>query len=100
MIRPGSTSKLFTWTAVMQLVEQGKIDLDRDVNDYLDFRVSPTSAKRITMRDLMNDPMTTPYTAEILAPSLKDADALGEGVGSAAAGAYSSQPDCSPRRVL
>ena len=25
-IRPGSTSKLFTWTAVMQLVEQGKLD--------------------------------------------------------------------------
>jgi CubicO group peptidase (beta-lactamase class C family) len=54
MIRPGSTSKLFTWTAVMQLVEQGKIDLDRDINDYLDFRVSPASAKRLTMRDLMN----------------------------------------------
>ena len=54
MIRPGSTSKLFTWTALMQLVEQGKIDLDRDVNDYLDFRVSPASAKPITLRDLMN----------------------------------------------
>jgi CubicO group peptidase (beta-lactamase class C family) len=54
MVRPGSTSKLFTWTAVMQLVEQGKIDLDRDVNDYLDFRVAPASAKPITLRDLMN----------------------------------------------
>ena len=54
MIRPGSTSKLFTWTAVMQQVEQGKIDLDRDVNDYLDFRVSRASAKPITLRDLMN----------------------------------------------
>jgi CubicO group peptidase (beta-lactamase class C family) len=54
MIRVGSTSKLFTWTAVMQLVEEGKIDLDRDINDYLDFRVSPQSAKPITMRDLMN----------------------------------------------
>jgi CubicO group peptidase (beta-lactamase class C family) len=54
MIRPGSTSKLFTWTAVMQLVAQGKIDLDRDINDYLDFRVAAASAKPITMRDLMN----------------------------------------------
>jgi CubicO group peptidase (beta-lactamase class C family) len=54
MIRVGSTSKLFTWTAVMQLVEEGKIDLGRDINDYLDFRVSPRSAKPITMRDLMN----------------------------------------------
>jgi len=33
LFRPGSISKLFTATAVMQLVEQGKLDLDRDVND-------------------------------------------------------------------
>ena len=33
LFRPGSTSKLFTWTAVMQQVEQGKLDLDKDVND-------------------------------------------------------------------
>src|SRR5690242_19418057 len=32
MFRPGSVSKLFTWTAVMQLVEQGKLNLDTDVN--------------------------------------------------------------------
>jgi CubicO group peptidase (beta-lactamase class C family) len=54
MVRPGSTSKLFTWTAVMQLVEQGKIDLDRNVDDYLDFKVSPRSGAPITLRDLMN----------------------------------------------
>jgi CubicO group peptidase (beta-lactamase class C family) len=36
MFRPGSVSKLFTWTAVMQLVEQGKLNLDHDVNEYLD----------------------------------------------------------------
>ena len=39
LFRPGSVSKLFTWTAVMQLVEQGKIDLDEDVNAYLDFKI-------------------------------------------------------------
>lgn len=39
MIRPGSTSKLFTWTAVMQLVQQGKLDLVRNGNDYLDFKI-------------------------------------------------------------
>jgi CubicO group peptidase (beta-lactamase class C family) len=39
MFRPGSISKLFIWTAVMQLVEQGKIDLDQDINKYLDFHV-------------------------------------------------------------
>ncbi len=35
----GSSSKLFTGTAVMQLVEQGKIDLTADVNEYLPFKV-------------------------------------------------------------
>jgi CubicO group peptidase (beta-lactamase class C family) len=30
LFRLGSASKLFTWTDVMQLVEQGKLDLDRD----------------------------------------------------------------------
>ena len=54
LIRPGSTSKLFTWTAVMQLVEQRKIDLDRNVDDYLDFKVSPAYGRPITVRDLMN----------------------------------------------
>jgi CubicO group peptidase (beta-lactamase class C family) len=32
----GSTGKLVTWTAVMQGVEDGRLALDRDVNDYLD----------------------------------------------------------------
>ncbi|MBL8266654.1 serine hydrolase, partial [Steroidobacter sp.] len=39
LFRPGSISKLFTWTAVMQQVEQGKLDLDADVNQYLDFKI-------------------------------------------------------------
>ncbi len=54
LVRPGSTSKPFTWTAVMQLVQQGKIDLDRNVNDYLDFKIEEAYGKPITMRDLMN----------------------------------------------
>jgi CubicO group peptidase (beta-lactamase class C family) len=54
MVRIGSTSKLFTWTAVMQLVEQGKLDLDRDVNDYLDFTIPHDFGKPVTLRDLMN----------------------------------------------
>src|SRR5580700_6123937 len=53
MFRAGSISKLFTWTAVMQLVEQGKIDLDADVNQYLDFKIPPYQGKPITMRNLM-----------------------------------------------
>ena len=53
LFRPGSVSKLFTWTSVMQLVEQGKLDLDRDVNDYIDFRIPPTYPKPITLRNLL-----------------------------------------------
>ena len=54
LFRPGSISKTFTWTAVMQLYEQGKIDLDRDINDYLDFKIPATFGKPITMKDLMS----------------------------------------------
>ncbi|HEY1215223.1 MAG TPA: serine hydrolase domain-containing protein, partial [Bryobacteraceae bacterium] len=53
LFRPGSVTKLFTWTAVMQLVEQGKLSLDRDVNDYLDFRIPPKFGQPITIRNLM-----------------------------------------------
>lgn len=52
--RPGSISKLFTAIAVMQLVEKGKIDLDRDVNDYLDFRIeTPPGGVPVTVRRLL-----------------------------------------------
>lgn len=50
LFRPGSISKLFTWTAVMQLVEQGRLDLDRDVNAYLDFRIP---GRPVSLRNLM-----------------------------------------------
>ncbi|NIJ21047.1 CubicO group peptidase (beta-lactamase class C family)/uncharacterized membrane protein YqjE [Sphingomonas naasensis] len=53
LFRPGSTSKLYTWTAVMQLVEAGKLDLDADVNKYLDFKIPPFEGKPITLRNIM-----------------------------------------------
>ena len=54
LFRIGSTSKLFTWTAVMQLVEQGKLDLDGDVNSYLKtFKVKDAYGKPVRIRDLM-----------------------------------------------
>ena len=53
LFRPGSISKVFTAIAVMQLVEQGKLDLDRDVNDYLDFAIPKTFAEPITLRRLL-----------------------------------------------
>lgn len=53
IFRIGSVSKTFTWTAVMQLVEQGKLDLDADVNTYLDFRIPDTYPQPITLKHLM-----------------------------------------------
>lgn len=54
LFRPGSTSKLFTWTAVMQLVEQGKLELDADVNGYIpNFKLPEAFGKPITLRNLL-----------------------------------------------
>src|SRR5690242_14907620 len=53
LFRPGSISKLFTATAVMQLVEQGKLDLDRDVNEYIDFTIPKTYPEPVTLRRLL-----------------------------------------------
>lgn len=52
----GSISKLFTWTSAMQLVEQGKLDLDEDIKTYLpsDFAKKLNFQQTVTMRDLMN----------------------------------------------
>jgi CubicO group peptidase (beta-lactamase class C family) len=61
VFRPGSTAKLFTWTAVMQLAEQGKLDLDADINSYLDFEIPAqlyragraTEPEPVTLRHLL-----------------------------------------------
>jgi len=82
MFRPGSVSKLFTWTALMQLVEAGKVSLDADVNTYLDFKIPPYQGKPITVRNLMthttgfeevikNLMITDPKAVPPLGPTLK-----------------------------
>jgi CubicO group peptidase (beta-lactamase class C family) len=53
VFRIGSIGKTFTATAVMQLVEQGKLDLDADINTYLDFRIPNTYPQPITLKHLM-----------------------------------------------
>jgi CubicO group peptidase (beta-lactamase class C family) len=53
IFRLASISKLFTWVSVMQLEEQGKLDLDTDVNRYLDFQVKPAFGRPVTLRNLM-----------------------------------------------
>ena len=50
----GSVTKLLTWTAVMQLVEQGRLDLHADVNTYLtDFQIPATYPEPITLFHLL-----------------------------------------------
>jgi CubicO group peptidase (beta-lactamase class C family) len=71
LFRPGSISKLFTWTALMQQVEQGKVDLNADVNKYIDFKIPPFEGKPITVLNLMTH---TPGFEE----QVKDLITLGE----------------------
>jgi len=62
LFRPGSVSKLFIWTSIMQLVEQGKVDLNENVNEYLDFEIpneivnkdNTEDIKAITVMNLLN----------------------------------------------
>jgi CubicO group peptidase (beta-lactamase class C family) len=53
VFRIGSSGKVFTWTAIMQLVEQGKVDLNEDINTYLDFRIPDTYPEPITVEHLL-----------------------------------------------
>lgn len=54
LFRIGSVSKLFVWTAIMQLAEQGKVDLDADVNQYLNhFKIPDTYDQPITLKHIM-----------------------------------------------
>ena len=54
MFRIASISKLFTWTAVMQQVEEGKLDLNADVNQYLkDVKIPATFEQPVTLTHLL-----------------------------------------------
>jgi CubicO group peptidase (beta-lactamase class C family) len=68
LFRPGSISKLFTWTSVMQLSEQGKVDLDKDVNEYIDFKIPPAYGKPITLKNIMTH--TAGFAYEIWRPEI------------------------------
>lgn len=55
LFRIGSVSKLFVWLAVMQQVEKGKLDLDKDINHYLvHFKIPNTFEQPITLRHIMS----------------------------------------------
>ena len=54
LFRIGSISKTFTGLAVMQLVDQGLLDLDADVNTYLtEFQVPEAFGEPVTLRNLL-----------------------------------------------
>lgn len=68
LFRPGSVSKLITWTALMQLVEQGKIDLNADINRYLTkFKFPETYKEPIRVANLMSH---TPGFEEVIGSML------------------------------
>ena len=54
IMRIGSVSKLFVASAVMQLVEQGKLDLHSDINQYLTtFQFADTFSEPVILADLL-----------------------------------------------
>lgn len=63
----GSISKVYVTTAVMQLAEEGKVDLDAPVTNYIpDFKMADERYKEITVRMLMD------HTSGIMGTSMKD----------------------------
>lgn len=72
---PGSTGKLLTWIAVMQLVEQGKLDLHTNINTYLDFTIPATFPEPITLAHLLTH--TAGFAEQLAALQVaKQADVL------------------------
>ena len=53
LFRIASISKTFVWTSIMQLYEQGILDIDNDVDRYLDFEIPQTFEEPIRIRHLM-----------------------------------------------
>ena len=53
LFRVASVSKIPTSIAAMQLVEQGKVDLDADISAYLDFEIERRLDEPLTLRDLL-----------------------------------------------
>ncbi len=53
LFRIASISKTFVWTAIMQLVEQGRLDLEGDVNTYIDFQIPATFEEPIRIKHLL-----------------------------------------------
>jgi CubicO group peptidase (beta-lactamase class C family) len=77
LFRTDSTGKLLVWTAVMQLVEQGKLDLDADVNRYIDFQIPDTFPQPVTLRHLLSHTAGFDAKPYLLAHELGDVEPIG-----------------------
>ena len=53
LFRIASITKPFVWTAMMQLLEQGQLQLDDPVDEYLDFKIPATFDEPIRIRHLL-----------------------------------------------
>lgn len=54
VFQSGSMGKVYTGMAIMKLVEEGVIDLDNSINEYLPFEVkNPLGERDVTVHDLM-----------------------------------------------
>ncbi|QIC07792.1 serine hydrolase [Brevibacillus sp. 7WMA2] len=63
VFRIASISKIFTSTAAMQLVEQNKLDLNKDIQEYLkDFNLNNKTGKKLTLDHLMSHMTGFEYT--------------------------------------
>jgi CubicO group peptidase (beta-lactamase class C family) len=79
LFRIGSVSKLFVWTSVMQMVEQGLLDLDTDVNEYLDFSIPEAFGEPVTLSDIMaHAGGFEDYVLELFGDEPEDVRPLGE----------------------
>ena len=77
LFRTDSTGKLLVWTAVMQLAERGALDLDADVNRYLDFAIPPTFAEPIKLRHLLSHSAGLASKPYLLARRVEDIEPVG-----------------------
>ena len=77
--RPGSNTKLLVWISVMQLMEQGRLDLYTDINNYLDFSIPSKTASGkevppITLHHLMTH--TAGFEDEVALIMVSGADSI------------------------
>ena len=74
LFRVASVTKTFIWTAMMQLHEAGRLDLDADVSDYIDFEIPATYEEPIRVWHLMTH--TAGFEERAIGMSARDLESL------------------------